>query len=137
MPQAMRALSAMNCRRAVPRADAGLDLESLIMKPAAARVRKDSGRLAAPDGLQGCGGVRWVQQVRECLRSGGHDLHHLDGALLEVGFLADRAGGVQRQLVDQAVLVEEGDEDQALGHLVAAAWCPRAAAISPRRVTAP
>jgi len=40
-------------------------------------------------------------------------LDHLARAFLEVGFLRDGTSGVERQLVDQAMLVEERDEHQA------------------------
>src|SRR3954454_11372704 len=45
----------------------------------------------------------------------------LDGALLEVRLLADRVGGVQRDLVDQPGAVELRHEDHAAGRLVASA----------------
>src|SRR5690606_8874201 len=48
-------------------------------------------------------------------------LQHLDGAFLEVGFLRQRAGRVQGQLVDQAALVEERHVHQAARRLVAPA----------------
>src|SRR5512139_1145051 len=47
-------------------------------------------------------------------------LDHLGCALLEVGLFRDRAGRIEGQLVDQTVLVEERNEDEALGYLVTA-----------------
>ena len=47
-------------------------------------------------------------------------LNDLDRTFLEVGLFRDRAGGVQGQLVDQAVLVKEWHEYQPHRRLVAA-----------------
>jgi len=46
---------------------------------------------------------------------------HLDGALLVIRFLGNRAGRVERQLVDQATGIEERNEDEATRRFVAAA----------------
>src|SRR5689334_20303596 len=59
-----------------------------------------------------------VSRRMAALHSG---LQHLDRALLVVGLLRDRVGGVQGYLVDQASLIEPGNEDQPFGGLVAAA----------------
>src|SRR3990167_6643430 len=83
MPQAIFVVSRMNWRRAAAFAGSGAVM-------AMGRVR---------GGRPG--------RMSPCAR-GGSGLNDLAGALLEVGLFRDRAGGVQRQLVHQAVLVEEG-----------------------------